>query len=220
MSGATDLSIRSLPYLDAKWLRADLYGALQNTEDLAVLWNNLIKDNELVTSCSGVGGGTTTLVSGVTVNSSGHVSYIGNNGRHYCGQKKLLCSCCTGFCRPMSECNCSACHQLDMEEPTKKNSSGSHQSLPPSDSILDSWLWGPIPSMCTNLYHFFFFNKKINLIFCFDLYSSGRKGDLHKVSAIRTTRFIPPGGRPFTIRRPFKTASLHIPALFYCPGTL
>lgn len=147
MSGVADLSIRSLPYLDEKWLRADLYGALQNTEDLAVLWNNLIKDNELVTSCSGAGGGTTTLVSGVTVNSAGHLSYIGNNGRHYCGQQKLLCSCCTGFCRPMSECNCSACHQLDMEEPTKKNSSGSHQSLPPSDSILDSWLWGPIPSM-------------------------------------------------------------------------
>lgn len=164
MSGATDLSIRSLPYLDAKWLRADLYGALQNTEDLAVLWNNLIKDNELVTSCSGVGGGTTTLVSGVTINSSGHVSYIGNNGRHYCGQSKLLCSCCTGFCRPMSECNCSACHQLDMEEPTKKNSSGGHQSLPPSDSILDSWLWGPIPSMCTN--NMFF--QSIDLFeFCF-----------------------------------------------------
>lgn len=147
MSGATDLSIRSLPYLDAKWLRADLYGALQNTEDLAVLWNNLIKDNELVTSCSSVGGGTITLVSGVTVNSAGHVSYIGNNGRHYCGADMLLCSCCTGFCRPMSECNCSACHQLDMEEPTKKNASGGHQSLQPSDSILDSWLWGPIPSM-------------------------------------------------------------------------
>lgn len=138
-----DLSIRSLPYLDAKWMRADLYGALQSTEDLAILWNTLIKDNELVSSGS-VGNHN----SSVTVNSAGHIAFVGANGRHYCGGEKLLCSCCTGYCRPMSDCNCTACLQLDHEEPTNKKSanSSSNTTQISSDSILDSWLWGPIPS--------------------------------------------------------------------------
>lgn len=141
----TDLSIRSLPYLDAKWLRADLYGALQSTEDLAILWNTLIKDNELGSGGGGVGHHNVTTI---TINSAGHVSYIGNNGRHYCGGEKLLCSCCTGYCRPMADCNCTACLQLDHEEPTTKKSTNIASNNTPisSDSILDSWLWGPIPS--------------------------------------------------------------------------
>lgn len=145
----SDVSIRSLPYLDAKWLRADLHAALQSTEDLAILWNNLIKDNELVSSSSSA-----TTMHHVTVNSAGHLSYVAANGRHYCGQAKLLCSCCTGYCRPMSDCNCPPCHQLDMEEPLPGSSKKSMAAAVaaaaaanvPSDSILDSWLWGPIPS--------------------------------------------------------------------------
>lgn len=155
-----DFVIHSLPYLDSKWLRADLYGALQSNEDLAVLWNNLIRDNELVQI--GVGGtvgtaGTISQITGnSTVNCAGNLSFMGANGKHYCGVQKLLCSCCTGYCRPASDCNCYACHQLDNEETPKKNtnSSGNSQTnLVPSDLILDSWLWGPIPSKLSFLKH-------------------------------------------------------------------
>lgn len=162
MSGLADqqqppapLVLRSLPYLDEKWLRADLYGALQNTEDLATLWNNLIKDHELLS------GGC-----GVTINSAGNPSYSIAGGQHYCGVQKLICSCCTGVCRPFASCNCPPCQQLDDEpQPPKRYSSTHHQHHhaggvpessstaaggPLSDSILDSWLWGPIPSKLLN----------------------------------------------------------------------
>lgn len=149
---ALDVSVRSLPYLDAKWLRADLHAALQSTEELAILWNNLIKDNELVSTSS-------TAAMHCTVNGAGHLSYVGSNGRHYCGQAKLNCSCCTGHCRPLSDCNCPPCHQLDMEEPLPGSSKKSMAAAAaaaaaanvPSDSILDSWLWGPIPSEIESL---------------------------------------------------------------------
>lgn len=126
MSGTTGTSVaeqpslvlRSLPYLDEKWLRADLYGALQSTEDLAILWNNLVKDHELLTTS--VGGSS-------AVNSAGSVSYSIAGGHHYCGVQKLTCSCCTGVCRPFSGCNCGPCQQLDDEAvPTKRKEQSGH----------------------------------------------------------------------------------------------
>lgn len=145
--GANELLLlRPLPYLDAKWLRVDLYGALRGTECNSVQYNNLVKDNELIV-CDGVQHGVAVL------NSAGNVSYVNSFGKHYCGVLDISCSCsngpiCTGICRPDTECNCEACHQLD-EETTKKNTAHiqNRSQYEPSDTILDSWLWGPIPSM-------------------------------------------------------------------------
>lgn len=141
--GTNDLCLRPLPYLDEKWLRVDLYGALRDTECTAVQFNNLVKDNELIVSDGSH--------QGVVYNSAGYVSYV-HNGKHYCGVSDVSCLCsngtCSGICRPDTECNCEQCHQLD-EETTKKSSTGVQNRVQcePSDTILDSWLWGPIPSM-------------------------------------------------------------------------
>lgn len=158
-ASSTTLSLRSLPYLDEKWLRADLYAALQSTEDLAHLWNNLVRDQELCTSTA----------TG-TLNAAGNVAYMSAMGRYYCGAQRLQCVCCTGFCRPSSACNCVACELLDAEPPetgggTKRHHHHQHQQSKqqadvadgvaghgatgqssPSDAILNSWLWGPVPS--------------------------------------------------------------------------
>lgn len=132
-----ELTLHSLPYLDGKWLRADLVGALQSTEDMATLYNRLVQSCEIVNSDQ----------PGV-INCWGNYSYMSSYGKHYCGVQKLLCSCCTGYCRPNSDCNCYACRQAD--EATKKISNASNannsNSALTSDSIFDSWLWSPIPS--------------------------------------------------------------------------
>ncbi len=141
--GTNDL-LRPLPLFDAKWLRVDLYGALRDSECTVQQFNNLVKDNELVVSDG--------VQQGVVLNSAGYVSYTNSFGRHYCGVLDISCLCsnggtCTGICRPDVECNCDPCHQLD-EETTKKSSTGvqNRSQYEPSDTILDSWLWGPIPS--------------------------------------------------------------------------
>lgn len=142
--GTNNLCLRPLPYLDAKWLRVDLYGALRGTECTVLQFNNLVKDNELIASDG--------IQQSVSINSAGYVSYVNSFGKHYCGVLDVSCLCsngasCTGICRPDTECNCDPCHQLD-EETTKKSSTcvPNRAQCEPSDSILDSWLWGPIPS--------------------------------------------------------------------------
>lgn len=144
--GTNDLCLRPLPYLDAKWLRVDLYGALRGTECTAVQFNNLVKDNELIASDG--------VQQGVFLNSAGFASYVNSFGKHYCGVLEVSCLCstesnCAGICRPDTECSCEPCHQL--EETTKKSSNCAHNRVQyePSDTILDSWLWGPIPSAWT-----------------------------------------------------------------------
>lgn len=142
-SSTIDLYLRSLPYLDGKWLRADLTTTLQSTNDLSILWNNLINDNELVVSNQ----------QGV-VNGAGNLSYVGVNGKHYCGVVKLSRCNNSNYCRPNAEHNCIDCQLLDFtdEAGAKKialsfNIANSFNSSPPlSESMLDSWLWGPIPS--------------------------------------------------------------------------
>lgn len=153
-SAVNEFQIRSLPYLDAKWLRADLQAALRSSEDLSILWNNLVKDNELI--CANT---TTTTVA---INAAGNVAYMQNSGKYYCGMEKLTCSCCTGYCRPTADCNCVSCRQLDTDDTaatsskrcpssaTQMNNLLSHESgfgIPlASDTILDSWLWNQMPS--------------------------------------------------------------------------
>lgn len=134
-----ELFIRSLPYLDKKWLKADLNSALRSTEDLAILWNNLIQDNELsLINAPGI------------LNTTGNYSFIGEDGKHYCGIQKLTCTCCVGYCSPNVGCNCQACQRLDAEEACLRkglNNNQHHiQIYPSSETVLDSWLWGPIPS--------------------------------------------------------------------------
>lgn len=151
--GSVEINLRSLPYLDVKWLRADLISALRSSEDLALLWNNLIQDNEF----------SNTSINGI-VNSSGQISYLNDDGKHYfCGVQKLTCSCCTGYCSPNSNCNCLSCQKLDAEEPAVKkgqNYEKQQSSTTPSEQILESWLWGPTPSKFFD--YFFFFNLKKN----------------------------------------------------------
>lgn len=50
MSASTinEFYLRAFSYLDAKWLRANFQSALRSTEVLSILWNNLVKDNELI----------------------------------------------------------------------------------------------------------------------------------------------------------------------------
>lgn len=158
-SAVNEFQLRSLPFLDGKWLRADLQSALRSSEDLSILWNNLVKDNELI--CPNT---TTTTVA---INAAGNVAYMQNSGKYYCGMEKLTCNCCTGYCRPTADCNCMSCRQLDSDEPTTTTTPSSkrcpnastlsnnmvlHESsfdIPlASDTILDSWLWNQTPSEC------------------------------------------------------------------------
>lgn len=137
----TDLYLRPLPYLDTKWVRADLIASLRNPEDAAVLWNNLIQDCELVSSATGP-----------VVNAAGNLSYLGDDGKHYCGVQKLQCSCCPNdYCGPLSACNCSACHTLDSDATIKKITTAAQAAAAAaqriaSDAIFESWLWGQTPN--------------------------------------------------------------------------
>lgn len=153
----TDIRLRPLPYLNSKWLRADLLSALRSPENLSILWNNLIKDNELFCDSSGSSNNTGYGSSGTfkleAINAAGNIAYaLPSNRRYYCGVEKLTCSCCSGYCRPDSNCcNCMSCRVLDGGHAGEsKRSSGDNtdetEKIPASDSILDSWLWCQTPS--------------------------------------------------------------------------
>lgn len=133
----SELYLRPLPFLDTKWLRADITASLRNTEDTAVLWNNLVQDCEVVSS-------PTAPVENVL----GNLSYLGDDGKHYCGVEKLTCMCCfSNFCGPLSGCNCRSCRQLDSDFAIKKITSSDQCTFTfNSDLIFESWLWGENPS--------------------------------------------------------------------------
>lgn len=138
MSTSNELYLRPLPYLDTKWIRADLISCLRNVEDAAILWNNLIQDFELVSSPSIP-----------SINTAGNLSYLGDDGKHYCGTEKLTCSCCTGYCSPLSNCNCTSCHLLDSENAIKKQTQTNNQTKLnqiSSDTLLEKWLWSSLPT--------------------------------------------------------------------------
>lgn len=168
-STTNEFQLRSLPYLDGKWLRADLQMALRSTEDLSILWNNLVKDNELF-CCNISNNNNQNITNSIAINSSGNVAYMQNSGKYYCGVEKLTCICCSGYCRPTSDCNCISCHQLDKEENVTKHSGGnnnidSNYDVPlVSDTILDSWLWSQIPSKFS--IHLYQIKKKWQFFIC------------------------------------------------------
>lgn len=141
-SNNSDLYLRPLPFLDQKWVRADLISSLRSPEDAAVLWNNLIQDCELVSSPAAP-----------VLNAAGNWSYLGDDGKHYCGVQKLQCSCCPAndYCGPLSACNCSACHSLDSDATIKKITTQAQAAAVAaqriaSDAIFESWLWGQTPN--------------------------------------------------------------------------
>lgn len=158
MASTNDIQLRPLPYLDGKWMRADLLSALRSPENLSILWNNLIKDNELycdgtieLSNNSGTSGTTFKLEA---INAAGNISYAvpttRPSVRYYCGVEKLTCNCCTGYCRPdANSCNCQSCRVLDNtggESSRRAAENDNGDTFPSSDSILDSWLWCQSPS--------------------------------------------------------------------------
>lgn len=155
ITATADIRLRPLPYLNNKWLRADLLTALRSPENLSILWNNLIKDNELYCDSSGSnnsGGSNGCTIKLEAINAAGNIAYaIPSTRRYYCGAEKLTCTCCSGYCRPEQNCcSCMSCRVLDGTggESTKRSSENNDESdqLPASDAILDSWLWCQTPS--------------------------------------------------------------------------
>lgn len=135
MNSSSELFLRPLPFLDSKWLKADLISCLRNREDTDILWNHLIQDCELVSS----------QASFVT-NSAGNLSYLRDDGKHYCGAEKLNCSCCVGYCGPLSGCNCQSCRQLDSDAAIKKFTVNQNLNSTTAEQMFESWLWGNIPT--------------------------------------------------------------------------
>lgn len=145
----SDYSLQAFPYFDDKWIQADLESSLRSPEYVQILWNNLIKDQELVTSKYRK-----------VLNGSGNVAYLSTNGRYYCGVEKVDCVCnkgCLGVCHPKTYCNCHSCQLVDGDD-AKPNSTepeidtGIFSNLCSADDILESWLWGPTPSMYSSIY--------------------------------------------------------------------
>ena len=137
----SDLYLRPLPYLDTKWLRADLIACLRNAAEGAVLWNHLIHDCELVSSPSAP-----------LLNARGQLSYLGDDGKHYCGAEALQCTCCQPeYCGPLSACNCDSCRPLDSDMAIKKLTLAAAQQatagyLHATELTLSSWLWSQPPN--------------------------------------------------------------------------
>lgn len=128
-------------FLDAKWLRADLIASLRRACEGAVLWNHLIQDCELVSSPAAP-----------ITNARGQLSYLGDDGKHYCGAQQLKCSCCQPeYCGPHSACNCDGCRPLDSDTAIKKLSTqaaaqqAQHLSQA-TEHVLSGWLWSQPPT--------------------------------------------------------------------------
>lgn len=135
MNSHSELFLRPLPFLDSKWLKADLISCLRNRDDTDILWNHLIQDCELVSSQAAF-----------ITNSAGNLSYLRDDGKHYCGAEKLTCSCCVGYCGPLSGCNCQSCRQLDSDAAIKKFTVNQNLNTTTAEQMFESWLWGNIPS--------------------------------------------------------------------------
>jgi E3 ubiquitin-protein ligase HERC2 len=122
---------RALPYLDRKWLKADITAALENAEEQANLWNHLVQDSEI-----------TTTKFQVVVNGAGNKAYNKEDGKYFCGAELLACNCCKGkYCGLTTACSCTTCQQIEGEnlEPSKKSQVPSSDNLQFSSSMLDKW---------------------------------------------------------------------------------
>nr|CAD7262173.1 unnamed protein product [Timema shepardi] len=137
-----DMVVRTQSRLDGKWLKLDLQWAF-NPDGLSQLWNEMVKDCELTGSFSDG------LLNAVCI-----VAHKGNtperrrhceSGHYYCGLRVLTCPCCDGICGPNTGCNCPACQRLDQEEAARTELRGTTPL--PSLPQIDSWTWGPQPSV-------------------------------------------------------------------------
>ncbi|XP_011141461.1 E3 ubiquitin-protein ligase HERC2 [Harpegnathos saltator] len=133
MSSQLNITVRPDVRLDTKWLKTDLQRFLYR-DGLAELWNEMVRDGEIVGSFS----------DGL-INSAGIVAKKGDNGRYYCGMRVLSCLCCDGICGPQHGCNCIPCQKLDEEEAAR--TTAMVEKTIPARRIIDSWLWGPPPSL-------------------------------------------------------------------------
>nr|XP_012152188.1 PREDICTED: E3 ubiquitin-protein ligase HERC2 [Megachile rotundata] len=134
MSIQLDIVIRPEIRLDAKWLKTDLKRLLYR-DGLAELWNEMVRDGEIVGSFS----------DGL-INAAGIIAKKGESGHYYCNMRVLSCLCCDGICGPHRGCNCGPCQKLDEEEAARANKLV--EKSMPSQQVIDSWLWGPQPSIC------------------------------------------------------------------------
>ncbi|XP_033111225.1 E3 ubiquitin-protein ligase HERC2-like [Anneissia japonica] len=117
--------------LDSKWLKTDIQ-LVFCIDGLSRLWNELVKDGEVITDNTEV-----------ILNPAGAPSKKGETGKYYCGLRILTCSCCNGSCGPNNGCNCVPCQKLDQEEKERKEE---QSELPqPAVSFIESWTWGRQP---------------------------------------------------------------------------
>lgn len=144
--------LRSLEYLDEKWLKCNLNGALKDPYfTRSAIYNTLIQDTEL----------SETKFHSV-INAIGRNSYPRNDGKYYCGAKVLNCSCYDGMCGPTSSCVCDFCQLIPGSSEVAEDSQNHHERLndnsSTSETCFESWMWGPIPGKQNSKYLSLFFN--------------------------------------------------------------
>ncbi len=136
--------LRKLEYLDEKWLKCNLNGALKDPYFIrSAIFNTLIQDAEL-----------SDVKFNSTLNATGRTSYLRSDGKYYCGAKVLNCSCCEGICGPQSSCVCESCQLLpntseihdDLQNQERPNDFSIN-----SEACFESWMWGPIPGTLNTL---------------------------------------------------------------------
>ncbi|XP_020707195.2 E3 ubiquitin-protein ligase HERC2 isoform X3 [Athalia rosae] len=133
MAGHFNIAVRPEIRLDSKWLKTDLQRALCQ-DGLADVWNGMVRDGEIIGSFS----------DGL-INSAGVTARKGDSGHYYCNLRVLSCLCCDGICGPQSGCNCGPCQKIDAEEAAL--TAALSENRIPAQSVMDSWLWGPQPSV-------------------------------------------------------------------------
>lgn len=129
--------LRKFEYLDEKWLKCNLNGALKDPYFVrSAIFNTLIQDNEL----------SDTKFQSID-NVSGRKSYLRGDGKYYCGGKLLNCSCCEGICGPTSSCVCDSCQivpaSLELSEVYQNHQEKVNENS--SEFCFESWMWGPAP---------------------------------------------------------------------------
>jgi E3 ubiquitin-protein ligase HERC2 len=126
--------LRKLEFLDEKWLKCNLNGALKDGYTRSAIYNSLIQDGEL----------SDTKIHSI-INTSGRKSYLRSDGKYYCGAKILNCSCCDGVCGPNSACICDACllvpGSLELAEDVQNHHEKINDGCLSSESCMESWMW-------------------------------------------------------------------------------
>lgn len=137
----TTMWLRKFEYLDEKWLKCNLSGALKDPYfTRSAIFNTLISDSEL-----------SDIKFQSMVNAIGRISYLRNDGKYYCGGKVLNCSCCDGTCGPTSSCVCDYCQlvpaSLELADDVQNHHEKVNDSAALGESYFESWMWGPIPGI-------------------------------------------------------------------------